>query len=243
MSTAEGLVASTSTGAVQSESHFQMLARTVRQNRVASACATIAGVMVIAFLAGKANPSQMMLFMVPAAPHTGRAPVVSAKEILTGEQPVSNRVGEPTMETKPDQQIREALGMYDACDSYCCRRNMLMSAVGAAALTIGAPALAAETKTVLMGTDKGELKFVPDELTICKGDSVMWKVNKAQPHNIIFDEDGIPSGVSADSLSKEEYLNAEGDTFKATFTVAGDYKYYCQPHQGAGMIATLTVSA
>jgi len=209
-------------------------------------CAAVAGVMLvtmIAFMAGKLDPSQTMLFMVPVPPQASKAPVLSVKEILTGMQPVRNRIGEPVMDAQPNRQIREALSMYDACSTYCCRRNMLMSAVGAAALTIGAPALAAETKTVLMGTDKGELKFVPDELTICKGDSVMWKVNKAQPHNIVFDEEGVPSGVSVDSISKEEYLNAVGDTHQATFTVAGDYKYYCQPHQGAGMIATLTVSA
>ena len=34
--------------------------------------------------------------------------------------------------------------------------------------------------------------------------------NKGFPHNVVFDEDAIPSGVSADSLSHEDYLNGPG---------------------------------
>jgi len=236
----------TSTGAVEIESRFQQLRRRGQSYGACAICAAFAGLMLvtmIAFFAGKMDPSQTMLFMVPVPPQAQKAPVMSVKELVRGMQPVRNRLGEPVMDAKPNREIQQALSMYDACDTFCCRRNMLARAVGAAAVAIGAPALAADTKTVLMGTDKGELKFVPDELTICKGDSVVWKVNKAQPHNVIFDDDGVPSGVSTDAISKEENMNAEGDTHKATFTVAGDYKYYCQPHQGAGMIATLTVSA
>jgi hypothetical protein len=31
--------------------------------------------------------------------------------------------------------------------------------------------------------------------------------NKGFPHNVVFDEDAIPAGVSADALSHEDYLN------------------------------------
>ena len=34
--------------------------------------------------------------------------------------------------------------------------------------------------------------------------------NKGFPHNVVFDEDAIPAGVSADSLSHEDYLNGPG---------------------------------
>ena len=59
--------------------------------------------------------------------------------------------------------------------------------------------------------------------------------NKGFPHNVVFDEDAVPAGVSADALSHEDYLNAPGDSVSSKFEVAGTYEYYCQPHQGAGM--------
>ena len=66
---------------------------------------------------------------------------------------------------------------------------------------VGAPGFAAETKTVKMGSDSGQLVFVPDEVKICKGDSITWVNNKGGPHNVVFVEDAIPSGVSASAAS------------------------------------------
>ena len=78
--------------------------------------------------------------------------------------------------------------------------------------------------------------------------------NKGFPHNVVFDEDAIPAGVSADSLSHDDYLNVRtarrpaspprrahapqgpGDSVTTKFDVAGSYGYYCEPHQGAGMV-------
>jgi len=237
---------STSAEPIEIETRIQQLRRrgqSVGGRAVGGIIAGAALVTMIAFWTGKLNPSQMMLFMVSIPSQAPKAPVVSAKEILTGMQPVGNRIGEPVMEAQTDKQIRNALSMYDRCDSYCCRRDMLARAVGAAAITLGAPALAAETKQVKMGSDSGGLMFVPNEVTICKGDSVEWVGNKGMPHNAVFDEDGVPEGVDVDKLSKEEYINKPGDSYKSTFEVAGDYKYYCQPHNGAGMKGIISVMA
>ena len=65
--------------------------------------------------------------------------------------------------------------------------------------------------------------------------------NKGFPHNVVFDEDAIPAGVSAEALSHEDYLNAAGDSVTTKFDVAGSYSYYCEPHQGAGMAGKITV--
>ena len=98
------------------------------------------------------------------------------------------------------------------------------------------------TKTVKMGSDNGQLVFVPDEIKVCKGDSVTWVNNKGGPHNVVFDEDAIPSGVDAEKISMDDQLGDEGATHTQKFDVAGSYSYYCEPHRGAGMVATLTVS-
>jgi plastocyanin len=42
-------------------------------------------------------------------------------------------------------------------------------------------------------------------------------------------------GENADALSHEDYLNAPGEKATSTFKTAGEYSYYCEPHQGAGM--------
>ena len=65
--------------------------------------------------------------------------------------------------------------------------------------------------------------------------------NKAGPHNVVFDEDNIPSGVDQEAISMDDQLGEEGDTFSMKFDVAGAYGYYCEPHRGAGMEATLVV--
>jgi plastocyanin len=131
-------------------------------------------------------------------------------------------------------------------DNMCTRRQAMARAAGLAAglamSTVNQPGFAAETKMVKMGSDAGQLVFVPDEITICKGDTVTWTNNKGGPHNVVFDEEGIPSGVDQESISMiDEQLGEEGATFSKKFEVAGNYAYYCEPHRGAGMNANLIV--
>jgi len=51
----------------------------------------------------------------------------------------------------------------------------------------------------------------------------------------------LQAGFDAEASSHEEYLNVKGDTVSTTFTKAGTYGYYCQPHQGAGMAGKIIV--
>jgi plastocyanin len=46
---------------------------------------------------------------------------------------------------------------------------------------------AADTVTVKMGSDGGQLVFEPKVVTIKVGDTVKWVNNKAFPHNVVFD--------------------------------------------------------
>lgn len=95
---------------------------------------------------------------------------------------------------------------------------------------------------VKLGSDSGGLVFVPDKVSIKAGEKVTWTNNAGFPHNIVFDEDNVPDGVNADSLSREDYLNAPGETYSVTFDKAGTYGYYCEPHRGAGMQGTVVVN-
>merc|ERR1711865_1351186 len=73
------------------------------------------------------------------------------------------------------------------------------------------------------------------------GDSITWVNNKGGPHNVVFDEEAIPSGVNQESISMDTQLGDEGETFTKKFDVAGSYAYYCEPHRGAGMNGALVV--
>ncbi|KAL4440020.1 hypothetical protein ABPG75_003021 [Micractinium tetrahymenae] len=116
-----------------------------------------------------------------------------------------------------------------------------LKALGAGVASL-ALALSANAATVKLGADNGALVFEPASLTISKGESVTFVNNAGFPHNVVFDEDDVPSGVNAEAISHEDYLNAPGESFSVTFDTAGSYGYYCEPHQGAGMAGKITVN-
>merc|ERR1719251_112215 len=134
--------------------------------------------------------------------------------------------------------LNDNLNTLVQSESMCTRRHAMARAAGlAAGLALGqvnAPGFAAETKMVKMGSDSGQLVFVPDEIKICKGDTVTWTNNKGGPHNVVFDEEAIPAGVKQEEISMDDQLGEEGETFSKKFDVAGTYGYYCEPHRGAG---------
>jgi plastocyanin len=141
--------------------------------------------------------------------------------------------------------LNDDLNTVISSDNMCTRRHAMARAAGLAAglalSAVNAPAFAAETKMVKMGSDSGQLVFVPDEVKICKGDTVTWTNNKGGPHNVVFDEEAIPDGVDQGAISMDGQLGDEGETFSKKFDTAGTYSYYCEPHRGAGMNAQLIV--
>jgi len=114
------------------------------------------------------------------------------------------------------------------------------AAAGVGIATLGL-ALSANAATVKLGAAGGALVFEPAEVTIKSGETVTWTNNIGYPHNVVFDEDNIPSGASADKLSHEDYLNSPGETVSSKFDTPGEYSYYCEPHQGAGMAGKIIV--
>ena len=124
-------------------------------------------------------------------------------------------------------------------------RASLSKAAGAAAVAVAASAMlagGAMAQEVLLGANGGVLVFEPNEFTVKTGETITFKNNAGFPHNIVFDEDAVPSGVDASKISQEEYLNAPGETYSVTLTVPGTYGFYCEPHVGAGMVGKVTVN-
>lgn len=103
---------------------------------------------------------------------------------------------------------------------------------------------AAGAATVEM-TDQN--KFVPDTITVKKGAAVTWKnTGTMMIHNVDTEaatatdpkNAQVPSGAKTFSSPMVE----SGKTWSYTFDVAGEYRYYCLPHQALGMLGKVIVT-
>ena len=92
---------------------------------------------------------------------------------------------------------------------------------------------AADTVTVKMGSDGGQLVFEPKVVTIKVGDTVKWVNNKAFPHNVVFDGHA--------ELSHKKLAQKPKAELESTFNEAGEFAYYCSPHRGAGIQGKVVV--
>jgi plastocyanin len=123
-----------------------------------------------------------------------------------------------------------------------------------------APAVAAPTPTPATATSPASpngasaavvsmtdaLKFEPASLTVAKGTTVTWRNTTQTVHTVTDDpakasnkaDAALPSGAQAwDSGNIDP-----GQSFSHTFDTPGTYKYFCQPHEMAGMTATIVVT-
>jgi plastocyanin len=98
-----------------------------------------------------------------------------------------------------------------------------------------------ETSAICMGG----LSFRPDTKEVPVGATVTWINSSDEGHTVTFDparaakpkDAQLPEGVQPFASG---FLRP-GDTFAHTFAQPGTYKYFCQPHEGIGMTATIVV--
>lgn len=95
--------------------------------------------------------------------------------------------------------------------------------------------------------------FEPEEFSASVGETIVFENTSSEIHTVTAYEDGIPDGASyfasggatseEEARSKlEEGLIEPGGTFELTLDEPGTYRYFCIPHEGSGMIATLTIT-
>ena len=99
-----------------------------------------------------------------------------------------------------------------------------------ATLFLAAPAWAID---ISMGSG-GNLIFEPSDVTINAGDTVHFVNDMLPPHNIIVE--------GRADLSRESLMFNPGESQDIIFADAGDYTFFCGPHQGAGMTGTIHVN-
>tara|TARA_B100000700_G_C15051582_1_gene860569 strand:- start:2832 stop:3191 length:360 start_codon:yes stop_codon:yes gene_type:complete len=100
-------------------------------------------------------------------------------------------------------------------------------------VVVGVSSVQAKTVEVKLGTDAGMLAFEPSTVNISAGDTVKFVNNKLAPHNAVFD--------GHDELSHPDLAFAPGESWEETFSAAGTYDFYCEPHRGAGMVGKVVV--
>lgn len=118
------------------------------------------------------------------------------------------------------------------------------------ALTAGLTSLLVMAALPAMAQDAvvemtGDLEFQPPSLTIEAGQTVEWRNVSDLPHTVTADPGkaadpthvALPDGAEPFDSG---FIQADG-SYSHTFDVPGEYRYFCIPHEGAGMVATLTV--
>ncbi len=68
------------------------------------------------------------------------------------------------------------------------------------------------------------MRFVPNEITIQREQTVVWTNNDAPPHTVASGQPGIPDGLF------DSGLLSKGEKFSYQFNKPGIYAYYCTLH-------------
>lgn len=122
-------------------------------------------------------------------------------------------------------------------------RGLLSASVAAAFWFAAPPAWAQPADAIVELT--GDLTFEPASLTIEVGETVEWRNVSDLPHTVTADPDRAADPDHVELPEGAEVFNSgflqPGDVYSRTFDVPGEYRYFCIPHEGAGMVAILTV--
>jgi plastocyanin len=90
-----------------------------------------------------------------------------------------------------------------------------------------------------------QLRFQMPNVTIRVGESVRWRNTGNIVHTVTFDPSRASNPANVQLPAGAQPFNAQldvGQSFSRRFTVAGVYKYICEPHEGSGMLGTVTVN-
>ena len=147
--------------------------------------------------------------------------------------------------------VRLQVGMLLAIITFvtACAPSNTATPLAAPAATAGTGANSASTPaatTAATVTMSDALRFEPATLTVVRGATVTWRNTSATMHTVTDDpakavnkaDATLPSGAQPwDSGNIDP-----GKMFQHSFDTPGTYKYFCSPHEAAGMVGTITVT-
>ena len=131
------------------------------------------------------------------------------------------------------------------------RRRTLLATTGTgiAALAGCGTSLSEDQYDIEMTTNQ----FQPAEITISAGETVVWGNPSSRGHSVTGYESSFPDGADyfasggfdTEDAARDGYPESgnipSGETFSHAFEVAGEYRYFCIPHERAGMKARVIV--
>ncbi|HVN63683.1 MAG TPA: plastocyanin/azurin family copper-binding protein [Candidatus Binataceae bacterium] len=132
------------------------------------------------------------------------------------------------------------------------RRILVLAAIIAIAIAtaigislIPAPSHAAEEGTVVIKMLDDKPFYSPERATVRVGETVKW-VNDGKTVHSVSDNATIasnPHDASKPHAAKafDSGLIPPGGSFSYVFTVPGTYRYFCLPHEKAGMVGVIVV--
>jgi len=102
----------------------------------------------------------------------------------------------------------------------------------------------------------GASSFEPPSLEVAAGETVVWRNTNSRAHTVTAYEDLIPADAdyfasgdyASEQAARDAFFDAFGgaiasrEEYEHTFTVPGEYQYFCVPHEKAGMVGSITVT-
>jgi plastocyanin len=94
------------------------------------------------------------------------------------------------------------------------------------------------------------LRFEPPDVTIKRGETIIWVNTSPIPHTTTGDPAKNPVKETRPQFAQlppgaepwDSGLIDEGESFSYTFAVSGEYTYFCIPHLLSGMLGMVTVT-
>ncbi len=116
--------------------------------------------------------------------------------------------------------------------------------VAGCAANTGAPA-SKEKASVAIVTMTDGLVFKPSRVTIRAGQAVEWRNDSVLVHTVTADPEIAARAADVALPDGAESFNSGNvkpkGTFRHTFTTPGTYRYFCIPHEAAGMVGEVIV--
>lgn len=95
-------------------------------------------------------------------------------------------------------------------------------------------------------------RFAPEEVTVSAGETIVFSNTSSEAHSVTAYSEDIPTGADyftsggfeSEAAAREnitETFVKTGDSFELTLSEAGTYRYFCIPHEGAGMVGRIVV--
>lgn len=95
-------------------------------------------------------------------------------------------------------------------------------------------------------------RFAPEEIRVSAGDTVVFTNTSSEAHSVTAYSDDLPDGAEYftsggfedESEARENItrtLVKAGEEFEVTLAEPGTYRYFCIPHEEAGMVGRIVV--